>query len=67
MSLLLEALKGGVELEGPQEVVGFLEVGTDGNDLMDEVFNARDTRLAKNAINYPVDKAKGRADKYDQL
>lgn len=51
VSLLLEALKGGVELEGPQEVVGFLEVGTDGNDLMDEVFNARDTRLAKNAIN----------------
>ena len=51
VSLLLEALKGGVELEGPQEVVGLLEVGTDGNDLVDEVLNAGDTRLAENAIN----------------
>jgi len=24
-------------------------------------------KLAKNAIKYPVEKAKGRADKYDQL
>ena len=51
VSLMRETSSGSSELEGPQEVVGFLEVGADGNDLMDEVFNARDTRLAKNAIN----------------
>ena len=40
VSLLSESLLGGVELEGPEEVVGFLEVGSDGLDLVDEVFNA---------------------------
>jgi hypothetical protein len=43
VSLLLEALGGGVELEGPQEVVGLLELVTDGPDLVDEILDAGDT------------------------
>ena len=35
------------ELEGPEEVVGFLEVRTDSGDFVDEVFNTDDTVLAK--------------------
>ena len=34
---------GGVKLEWPEEVVGLLEVGTDGGDLVDEVFHTVDT------------------------
>jgi len=37
-----ESLSGGGELEGPEEVVGLLEVGSDGPDLVDEVFHAVD-------------------------
>jgi len=43
VSLLLESLKGGGELEGPQEVVGFLEGGAGGPDLVDEVLNGVDS------------------------
>jgi len=43
MSLKLESTVRGRELEGPQEVVGSLEVGTAGNNLVDEIFNASDT------------------------
>merc|ERR1711931_567696 len=32
----------GVELEGPQEVGGVLEVGPDGDDLVDEILDAND-------------------------
>lgn len=45
MSLLgtgAESLSGGGELEGPEEVVGLLEVGADGPELVDEVLNAVD-------------------------
>ena len=45
MSLLSEALLGGVELEWPEEVVGLLEVGSEGGDLVDEVLNASNTVL----------------------
>lgn len=38
-----------VEFEVPQEVVGLLEGGSDGEDLMDEVFHADDAVLACNA------------------
>ena len=43
-----ETSSWGSELEWPQEVVGFLEVGTDSIDLVDQVFNANDSGLAQN-------------------
>ena len=44
VELLAETASGGVELEGPEEVRGLLEVRTHGVDLMNEVFNRRGTR-----------------------
>jgi len=38
MSLLSESFLGRVKLEGPEEVVCFLEVGTNCGNLVDEVF-----------------------------
>jgi hypothetical protein len=38
---------GGSKLEGPQEVVGFLEVSADGVDLVDKVFNGVDVLLVQ--------------------
>jgi len=38
------------ELEGPEEVVGLLEVGTDGGNLVDEILNADDAELAKSLL-----------------
>lgn len=39
---------GGVgELEGPQEVGGLLEVGAGGDDLVDEILNAKDVVFAE--------------------
>ena len=43
MSLLLEATNRVRELEGPEEVVSLLEVGTAGDNLVDEVLHAVDT------------------------
>merc|ERR1712100_447669 len=51
VSLLLEATERGGQLEGPEEVVGFLEVGADGPDLVDQVLDAADTELAESLIN----------------
>ena len=42
MSLLLEATERGAELEGPEEVVGLLEVTTDSPNLVDQILNAVD-------------------------
>jgi len=42
-----ESLSGGGELEGPEEVVGLLELGSDGPDLVDEVLNALDASVLK--------------------
>lgn len=42
-----EAASGVAELEGPQEVGGLLEVGADGEDLVDEVLHADDAVLAE--------------------
>lgn len=39
------------ELEGPQEVVGFLEVGANGVDLVDQVLHGGDAVLAKSSFN----------------
>ena len=49
VSLLGEAAEGRAELEGPEEVVGLLEVVTDGPNLMDQILNAVDALLTKGA------------------
>ena len=38
------------ELEGPQEVVGFLEVGTASVDFVDQILNADDAVLAESLL-----------------
>lgn len=54
MTLLLEALFRGRELDGPQEVVGLLEVRAAGSDLMDEVLNTNDSVFAQDFLNDAV-------------
>ena len=54
MSLLLEALGWGGQLEWPEEVVGLLEVVTAGPDLVDEVLNAGDAALTELTSNHAV-------------
>ena len=39
------------ELEGPEEVVGLLEVGADGDDLVDEILDGDDAELAQVLLN----------------
>lgn len=46
-----EATSGVGELEGPQEVGGLLEVGADGEDLVDEILKADDAVLAEVLLN----------------
>lgn len=41
-------------LERPEEVGGGLEVGADGEDLVDEVLNADDAVLAEHLLNLGV-------------
>ena len=48
--LLLEASQRRLQLEGPQEVVGLLEVRANGQDLVDKVLNADDVVLSKTLI-----------------
>lgn len=40
-----------VELEGPQEVVGLLEVGTNSVDFVDQIFHTDDVVLAEGSFN----------------
>ena len=47
VGLLAPATSWGVELEGPQEVRGVLEVGANGEDLVDQIFDADDVVLAQ--------------------
>jgi len=51
VSLVAESTLGGSELEGPQEVVGNLEVGSDSVDFVDQIFNADDAVLTKSLFN----------------
>jgi hypothetical protein len=46
-----ETTSGVAELEGPEEVGGLLEVGADGEDLVDEVLHADDAVLAEVLLN----------------
>ena len=50
MALLEEATNGRAELEGPQEVVGLLEVSANGPDLVDEVLDTGNTLIAKSLL-----------------
>jgi len=52
--LLPQSSSGRVELEGPQEVVGFFEVGSDGVDFVDKILNADDSVLSKSLFNDAV-------------
>lgn len=54
VSLLLEALGWGGKLEWPEEVVGLLEVGSAGPDLVDEVLNAVDANTTEGTRNDAV-------------
>ena len=47
----VEATVGVGELEGPEEVVGLLEVGADGVDLVDQVLHADNAVLAEVLLN----------------
>jgi len=51
MSLVVESTLGGAKLEGPEEVVGFLEVGSDSVDFVDQIFNTDDAVLTKGLLN----------------
>jgi hypothetical protein len=46
-----EATSGVGELEGPEEVVGLLEVGANGVDLVDQILHADNAVLAKGLLN----------------
>ena len=47
MSLVVESTLGGVKLEGPEEIVSFLEVRTAGFNFVDQIFNGNDVELAQ--------------------
>jgi hypothetical protein len=51
VSLVGESASGGSELEGPEEVVGGLEVGANGVDFVDQVLNTLDVVLAQSCLN----------------
>lgn len=46
-----EATGRRAELERPDEVVGFLEGGADGKDLVDQIFHTNDVVLAEGSFN----------------
>ena len=54
VSLLFESLERRRKLEGPKEVVGLLEVGSNSPDLVDEVLNGVDSELSENRFNNSV-------------
>lgn len=47
ISLLLQATRWSTQLERPQEIVCFLEMGTHGHNLMDKIFNAYYPKLTQ--------------------
>jgi hypothetical protein len=50
----LEATLGGVHLEGVQEPVGLGKVGADGEDLVDQVFNANNVLAAQSRLDLGI-------------
>jgi len=51
VSLVVESTAGRVELEGPKEVVGLLEVGTTSVKFSDQVFSTDDLVLSESLFN----------------
>ena len=51
MSLGSKALKRRGELEWPEEVVCFLELGSKSGDFMDKILNASNSVLSKDSLN----------------
>ena len=49
--LVAHAPKRVAQLEWPEEVVCFLEVGADSDDLMDQILDADDVELAEIVLN----------------
>lgn len=54
MSLGSKTLSGRVKFEWPEEVVSLLEVGSEGDNLVDKVFNADETVLSEGGFNDTV-------------
>ncbi len=54
VSLVRETSSGSSELEGPQEVVCFLEVRADAPDLVDQILDTDDSVFAQNLLNHGV-------------
>ena len=54
MSLDLKSTEWGGKLEWPQEVVGFLEFWSTGDDFMDKVLNASNTVFTEFSFNDAV-------------
>jgi hypothetical protein len=54
VSLDLESTEGRRKLEWPEEVVGFLELGSACDDLVDEIFNAVESALFELSSNDAV-------------
>lgn len=46
-----ETTSGGVELEGPEEIVGFLEGGTDSENFVNQIFHTDDVVLTEGSFN----------------
>merc|ERR1719239_1067329 len=51
VDLLPPPTSRGVQLEGPQEVGGILEVGSNGQNLVDKILHTDDAELAQGALN----------------
>ena len=49
-----EAARGVAQLEGPEEIAGLLEVGSHGEDLVDEIFHAHDAVLTQARLDQSV-------------
>lgn len=54
VSLLFETLVGAVELEGPEEVVNSLEVGSASLDFVDNIFDAVNSEFTESSLNNDV-------------
>jgi len=50
VDLLPPATSRSVQLEGPQEVRGVLEVGSNRHDLVDQILNTDDSELAQSIL-----------------
>lgn len=54
MPLLGKSSSWGSQLERPQKVVGFFEVGSDGMDFIDQIFEGSDSVLSETILNESI-------------